>query len=92
MSTFSNNPRLLTKDELKSELKANGIPLPRAEQRKAYYVDLYLERLTSQNQNEEFLSIDKEWEHLLQENIQDNDFEDIDNISSDSEKDIQLKL
>lgn len=60
MSTFSNNPRLLTKDELKSELKANGIPLPRAEQRKAYYVDLYLERLTSQNQNEEFSSDEEE--------------------------------
>lgn len=60
MSTFSNNPRLLTKDELKSELKANGIPLPRAEQRKAFYVDLYLERLTSQNQNEEFSSDEEE--------------------------------
>lgn len=60
MSTFSNNPRLLTKDELKSELKANGVPLPRAEQRKAYYVDLYLERLTSQNQNEEFSSDEEE--------------------------------
>lgn len=60
MSTFSNAPHQLTKDQLKSALKANGVSLPRAEQRKAFYVELYLERLTSQNQEDEEFSSDEE--------------------------------
>ena len=49
MSSFSSNPHLLTKEKLKNALKANGIPLPKTEQKKAFYVELYLQRLTSQN-------------------------------------------
>lgn len=60
MSTFSSTPHLLTKERLKSALRANNIPLPRAEQKKAFYVELYLEHLTSQNDNEEFSSNDEE--------------------------------
>lgn len=60
MSTFSTTPHLLTKEKLKSALRANNIPLPRAEQKKAFYVDLYLEHLTSQNDEEEFSSDDEE--------------------------------
>ena len=60
MSTFSTTPDLLTKEKLKSALRANDIPLPRAEQKKAFYVDLYLEHLTSQNDEEEFSSDDEE--------------------------------
>lgn len=41
-------------------MRANNIPLPRAEQKKAFYVDLYLEHLTPQNDNEEFSSDDEE--------------------------------
>lgn len=52
MSSFSSNPHLLTKEKLKSALKANGIPLPKTEQKKAFYVELYLQRLTSQNDDE----------------------------------------
>lgn len=52
MSSFSNTPHLLTKDKLKSALKANGIALPKTDQRKAFYVDLYLQKLTSQNEEE----------------------------------------
>lgn len=60
MSTFSKTPHQLTKEALKSALRANSIPLPRAEQKKAFYVDLYLEHLTSQNDDEEFSSDDEE--------------------------------
>lgn len=61
MSTFSKTPHLLTKERLKSALRANNIPLPRTEQKKAFYVDLYLEHLTSQNEEEEeFSSSDDE--------------------------------
>ncbi|XP_068714427.1 lamina-associated polypeptide 2-like [Montipora foliosa] len=59
MSSFSNTPHLLTKEKLKTALKANGIPLPKTEQRKAFYVDLYLQKLTSQNE-EEFSSDESE--------------------------------
>lgn len=59
MSSFSNTPHLLTKEKLKSALKANGIPLPKADQKKAFYVDLYLQQLTSQNE-EEFSSDESE--------------------------------
>lgn len=60
MSAFSNTPHLLTKEKLKSALKANDIALPRTEQRKAFYVDLYREHLTSQNDAEEEFSSDEE--------------------------------
>lgn len=60
MSTFSKTPHQLTKETLKSALRANNIPLPRAEQKKAFYVDLYLEHLTSQNDDQEFSSDDEE--------------------------------
>lgn len=61
MSTFSKTPHLLTKEKLKSALKAYNVPLPRAEQKKAFYVDLYLEHLTSQNKDDdEFSSEDEE--------------------------------
>ena len=61
MSSFSSNPHLLTKEKLKSALKANGIPLPKTEQKKAFYVELYLQRLTSQNaaQNDDEYSSDE---------------------------------
>ena len=59
MSSFSSNPHLLTKEKLKSALKANGIPLPKTEQKKAFYVELYLQRLTSQN-NDEYSSGESE--------------------------------
>ncbi|XP_020898017.1 lamina-associated polypeptide 2 isoform X7 [Exaiptasia diaphana] len=49
MPKFLENPGVLTKDRLKSELKSQGITLPKADQRKQVYVDLYLEHLTSQN-------------------------------------------
>lgn len=60
MSTFSKTPHLLTKEKLKSALNANNVPLPRAEQKKAFYVELYLEHLTSQNEEEEFSSDDEQ--------------------------------
>lgn len=60
MSYFSNYPQRLTKEELKSALIANGVPLPQADQRKAFYVDLYLQKLTSQNDEEEFSSDESE--------------------------------
>lgn len=49
MPSFSSDPHLLTKEKLKSALKANGIPLPKTDQKKAFYVELYLQKLTSQN-------------------------------------------
>ena len=58
MSTFSKTPHLLTKETLKTALRTNNVPLPRADQKKAFYVDLYLEHLTSQNNEEEFSSDD----------------------------------
>lgn len=60
MSTFSKTPHLLTKEKLKTALKANNVPLPRAEQKKAFYVDLYLEHLTSQNKDDDEFSSEDE--------------------------------
>lgn len=59
MPSFSNNPERLTKERLKSALIANGVPLPQTDQRKAFYVDLYLQKLSSQN-DEEFSSDESE--------------------------------
>lgn len=60
MPSFSNNPERLTKERLKSALIANGVPLPQTDQRKAFYVDLYLQKLSSQNDEEEFSSDESE--------------------------------
>ena len=51
MSEFFKNPSLLTKDRLKTELKANGIPLPKVDQKKDFYVRLYFEHLSPKKQN-----------------------------------------
>ncbi|MBN3315797.1 LAP2 protein, partial [Atractosteus spatula] len=49
MSEFLEDPSVLTKDKLKSELLANSVPLPSGEQKKDVYVQLYLQHLTAQN-------------------------------------------
>ncbi|XP_020336836.1 lamina-associated polypeptide 2, isoforms beta/gamma [Oncorhynchus kisutch] len=50
MAEFLENPSVLTKDKLKSELTANNVPLPVSEQKKHVYVQLYLKNLTVLNQ------------------------------------------
>ena len=50
MPQFHKNPSSLTKDRLKSELLNHGVTLPKGDQRKQVYVELYLEHLTSQNE------------------------------------------
>lgn len=50
MAEFLENPSVLTKDKLKSELTANNVPLPISEQKKNVYVQLYLKNLTVLNQ------------------------------------------
>lgn len=64
MAEFFSNPSLLTKDRLKAELQANGISLPKANQKKDFYVDLYLKHLTSRNSDSpgkaDFYSSDEE--------------------------------
>ncbi|XP_035646023.1 lamina-associated polypeptide 2, isoforms beta/delta/epsilon/gamma-like isoform X2 [Oncorhynchus keta] len=49
MAEFLEDPSVLTKDKLKSELTANHVPLPSSEQKKDVYVQLYLKNLTVQN-------------------------------------------
>ena len=44
------------------------------------------------NKEDEMISIDKEWQNILQENKNDPDFEDIENSSNESEKEIPLKI
>nr|1H9E_A Chain A, LAMINA-ASSOCIATED POLYPEPTIDE 2 len=46
---FLEDPSVLTKDKLKSELVANNVTLPAGEQRKDVYVQLYLQHLTARN-------------------------------------------
>lgn len=53
MPKFLTNPGSLTKDRLKSELKTHGVDLPQGDQRKQVYIDLYLEHLTSQNEQDD---------------------------------------
>lgn len=53
MPKFHTNPSHLTKDQLKKELTMEGISLPKSDQKKQAYVDLYLEHLTSQNDNDD---------------------------------------
>ncbi|XP_030070814.1 thymopoietin [Microcaecilia unicolor] len=49
MPDFLENPSVLTKDKLKTQLVANNVSLPAGEQRKDVYVKLYLEHLTPRN-------------------------------------------
>ncbi|XP_048213666.1 thymopoietin isoform X2 [Perognathus longimembris pacificus] len=49
MPEFLEDPSILTKDKLKSELVANNVTLPAGEQRKDVYVQLYLQHLTTRN-------------------------------------------
>ncbi|XP_059806246.1 lamina-associated polypeptide 2-like [Hypanus sabinus] len=46
------DPNQLTKGRLKSELIAHNVPLPRREQKKEVYVQLYLKHITSKNKSE----------------------------------------
>ncbi|KAJ8002653.1 hypothetical protein DPEC_G00161130 [Dallia pectoralis] len=49
MADFHEDPSVLTKEKLKSELMANNVPLPSSEQKKDAYVHLYLKNLTVLN-------------------------------------------
>ncbi|XP_057342477.1 thymopoietin isoform X3 [Manis pentadactyla] len=49
MPEFLEDPSVLTKEKLKSELVANNVMLPAGEQRKDVYVQLYLQHLTARN-------------------------------------------
>nr|XP_029522102.1 lamina-associated polypeptide 2, isoforms beta/gamma-like isoform X9 [Oncorhynchus nerka] len=49
MPEYLEDPSVLTKDKLKSELLANNVALPTGDQRKEVYVRLYLKNLTVQN-------------------------------------------
>ncbi|XP_045682332.1 thymopoietin isoform X4 [Phyllostomus hastatus] len=49
MPEFLEDPSVLTKEKLKSELVANNVTLPPGEQRKDVYVQLYLQHLTARN-------------------------------------------
>ncbi|XP_043083834.1 thymopoietin b isoform X2 [Puntigrus tetrazona] len=49
MAQFHEDPALLTKEKLKSELLANNVPLPTADSKKDVYVQLYLKNLTVLN-------------------------------------------
>ncbi|KAM9407456.1 lamina-associated polypeptide 2-like isoform 14-T14 [Salvelinus alpinus] len=49
MPEYLEDPSVLTKDKLKSELLVNNVALPTGDQRKDVYVQLYLKNLTVQN-------------------------------------------
>ncbi|XP_078534100.1 thymopoietin isoform X2 [Lissotriton helveticus] len=49
MPEFLEDPSVLTKDKLKSELLANSVALPAGDQRKDVYVQLYRKHLTVRN-------------------------------------------
>ncbi|XP_026058189.1 lamina-associated polypeptide 2, isoforms beta/delta/epsilon/gamma-like isoform X1 [Carassius auratus] len=49
MAQFLEDPAMLTKEKLKSELVANNVPLPSADSKKDVYVQLYLKNLTVRN-------------------------------------------
>ena len=51
MAEFLEDPSVLTKDKLKSELIANNVSLPSEDHRKEVYVQLYLKKLTVLNKN-----------------------------------------
>ncbi|XP_053320481.1 thymopoietin isoform X2 [Spea bombifrons] len=62
MPEFLEDPSVLTKDKLKTELVANNVSLPSGEQRKDVYVQLYLKHLTSRNRGTPDFSSDEERE------------------------------
>ncbi|XP_077328157.1 thymopoietin isoform X8 [Lithobates pipiens] len=62
MPEFLQDPSVLTKDKLKSELVANSVSLPAGEQRKEVYVKLYLQHLTARNRGTPDFSSDEERE------------------------------
>uniref|UniRef100_A0A8C6TA55 Thymopoietin b n=1 Tax=Neogobius melanostomus TaxID=47308 RepID=A0A8C6TA55_9GOBI len=49
MAEFLEDPSVLTKEKLKTELTANNVPLPSGEHKKEVYVQLYLKNLTILN-------------------------------------------
>lgn len=49
MPEYLDDPSVLTKDKLKSELLAHNVDLPSGNPTKDVYVQLYLKELTSQN-------------------------------------------
>lgn len=49
MPEYLDDPSVLTKDKLKSELLANNVELPSGNPTKDVFVQLYLKQLTSQN-------------------------------------------
>ncbi|XP_007907875.2 lamina-associated polypeptide 2, isoforms beta/delta/epsilon/gamma isoform X1 [Callorhinchus milii] len=64
MPDYLEDPSVLTKERLKSELLAHSVSLPHGEHRKDVYVQLYLQHLTARNQGRslEFSSDDDEEE------------------------------
>ncbi|KAM8973390.1 thymopoietin isoform 2-T2 [Pelodytes ibericus] len=62
MPEFLEDPSVLTKEKLKTELATNSVPLPTGEQRKDVYVQLYLKHLTSKNRGTPDFSSDEERE------------------------------
>lgn len=52
MPEYLEDPSVLTKDKLKSELLSNNVSLPSGDQRKDVYVQLYLKNLTVQNKKD----------------------------------------
>ncbi|KAM9311611.1 thymopoietin [Gastrophryne carolinensis] len=62
MPEFLEDPSVLTKDKLKSELLANDVPLPSGEQKKDVYVQLYRQHLTARNRATPDFSSDEERE------------------------------
>lgn len=55
MAEFLKDPNTLTKERLKSELRANDVPLPSGEHKKDVYVQLYLKHLTRLNEKTDAL-------------------------------------
>lgn len=49
MPEYMDDPSVLTKDKLKTELLAHNVELPSGNPTKDVYVQLYLKELTSQN-------------------------------------------
>ncbi|CAI9617204.1 unnamed protein product [Staurois parvus] len=62
MPEFLQDPTVLTKDKLKTELVANNVTLPAGEQKKDVYVQLYLQHLTARNRGTPDFSSDEERE------------------------------
>ncbi|CAH2277614.1 thymopoietin isoform X1 [Pelobates cultripes] len=62
MPEFLEDPSVLTKEKLKTELLANNVSLPSGDQRKDVYVQLYLKHLTAKNRSTPEFSSDDERE------------------------------